>query len=206
MTEEEARMWVRGRFGVSRETTLAQFGTILSTATQSQNLIAASTIPVIWSRHLTDSAQLIDLVGDAAEGDWLDVGSGAGLPGLVVAILSDRPVILVEPRGKRAAFLSEVGQILGLSNVTVCQSKVEALQSRKPVVVVSARAVAELSSLFASTHHCTDSSTVWVLPKGRGAQSEVDAARSKWQGAFHVEQSITQPESGIVVARRIRPK
>ncbi|WP_294256937.1 16S rRNA (guanine(527)-N(7))-methyltransferase RsmG [uncultured Sphingomonas sp.] len=204
MTEDEARSWVRDRFGVSRETSLAAFGDILVAEAEHQNLIARSTLDSLWARHLTDSAQLVPLAAPAREGAWLDVGSGAGLPGIVVALLTDRPVILVEPRTKRVQFLRDAAERLGVGNrVTVIGSKVESYRPEGPVAVVSARAVAELSALMLSTVHCTDSSTVWLLPKGRSAQSEVDAAGAKWQGQFQVEPSITQPESGIVVATQI---
>jgi 16S rRNA (guanine527-N7)-methyltransferase len=72
--------------------------------------------------------------------------------------------------------------------------------------IISARAVSELSALLSAALHCADSSTVWLLPKGRNAQSEVEAARATWQGVFHVEPSVTQSDSGIVVAREVRPK
>lgn len=204
MTEEEARQWVRERFGVSRETMVERFGAILVAEAEHQNLIARSTLDALWSRHLTDSAQLVPLAENAADGVWLDVGSGAGLPGLVVALLTDRPIVLVEPRAKRVQFLRDAAIQLGIADrVTVIGSKVESYRPAAPVAVVSARAVAELSALILSTVHSTDSSTVWLLPKGRSAQSEVDAARAKWQGRFHVEPSITQPDSGIVVATQI---
>lgn len=204
MTEEEARQWVRERFGVSRETMVERFGAILVAEAEHQNLIARSTLDALWSRHLTDSAQLVPLAENAADGVWLDVGSGAGLPGLVVALLTDRPIVLVEPRAKRVQFLRDAATQLGIADrVTVIGSKVESYRPAAPVAVVSARAVAELSTLLLSTVHSTDSSTVWLLPKGRSAQSEVDAARAKWQGRFHVEPSITQPDSGIVVATQI---
>ncbi|WP_010542704.1 16S rRNA (guanine(527)-N(7))-methyltransferase RsmG [Sphingomonas elodea] len=204
MIEEEARAWVRDRFGVSRETAVERFGGILAAEAENQNLIARSTLDTIWSRHLTDSAQLVPLAAAAPDGIWLDVGSGAGLPGIVVALLTDRPIVLVEPRTKRVAFLRDAAQALGIADrVTVVGSKIESYRPTTPVAIVSARAVAELSALMVSTAHCTDSSTVWLLPKGRSAQSEVDAARAKWQGRFHVEPSITQPESGIVVATQI---
>jgi 16S rRNA (guanine527-N7)-methyltransferase len=205
MTEEQAREWVRTTFGVSRENKLGAFADILRTASTQQNLISASTLDTMWSRHLVDSAQLVPLASDAPAGVWLDVGSGAGLPGIVVAALLDRPVVLVEPRAKRVEFLREAAGALGL-DVTVQHSKVEAYQPSEPFAVVSARAVAELSQLLASTHHCATASTVWVLPKGRNAQSEVEAAGRKWQGSFHVEPSMTQPDSGIVVAKGVRPK
>ncbi len=204
MNEDEARSWVRDRFGVSRETLVARFGDILVAEAEHQNLIARSTLDSLWGRHLTDSAQLIPLAEAAGEGAWLDVGSGAGLPGIVVALLTDRPVVLVEPRTKRVQFLRDAAEQLGIGDrVTVIGSKVESYRPDLPAAIVSARAVAELSALMLSTVHCTDSSTVWLLPKGRSAQSEVDAARAKWQGRFHVEPSITQPDSGIVVATQI---
>jgi 16S rRNA (guanine527-N7)-methyltransferase len=207
MTEEEARNWIRERFGVPRETLLERYASLLRDEVPRQNLIAASTLDQLWARHLVDSAQLIPLAEDAREGVWLDIGSGAGLPGIVAALLTDRPVILVEPRAKRAEFLRHVAARLDLdARVIVQATRIETFQPAKKAAIVSARAVAELSNLLASAQHCTDSSTVWLLPKGRNAQSEVEAAIHSWQGAFHVEPSITQPDSGIVIARKVRPR
>lgn len=207
MTEEGAREWIRANFSVSRETLLVRFDAILRREAAQQNLISASTLDSLWVRHLVDSAQLVPLAGSAGRGAWVDVGSGAGLPGLVVAILLERPVILVEPRAKRVAFLRLAASELGLEKrVTVQASKIESYRPVNRAAVVSARAVAELSQLIVSTQHCTDSSTIWLLPKGRNAHSEVEAARANWQGSFHVEPSITQPDSGIVVAQGVRPR
>jgi 16S rRNA (guanine527-N7)-methyltransferase len=204
MTEEEARAWVHDRFDVSRETLLERFADILRKESARQNLISASTLDQLWSRHLVDSAQLIPLADVA--GPWIDIGSVAGLPGVVVAILTGREVTLVEPRTKRADFLRATAETLGLSNVTVAASRIETHKPAKRAGVISARAVAPLYELFAGAQHCTDSSTVWLLPKGRNAQSEVEAARRTWQGVFHVEPSITEPDSGIVIARKVRRK
>ncbi|TGX53321.1 16S rRNA (guanine(527)-N(7))-methyltransferase RsmG [Sphingomonas gei] len=207
MNEAQARSWIRDRFGVSRETVLQRYGELLLAEAPIQNLISASTLDSIWSRHFVDSAQLVPLAGDAPSGMWLDVGSGAGLPGIVAAILQDRPVALCEPRARRAEFLAAVVRELNLeARVSVQMSKAEAYRPDEPVAIISARAVSELSQLLRSAAHCADLSTIWLLPKGRSAQSEVDAARGKWQGTFHVEPSITQPESGIVIARGVRPR
>ena len=205
MTEDEARSWVRQHFGVSRETALADFADILRAEAERQNLVAASTLDQLWNRHLVDSAQLWPLA-ESLSGSWIDIGSGAGLPGLVISLLCERPVILVEPRSKRAEFLERTAELLGLSHVRVVPSRVEAFRPDGFAAVISARAVSQLAELFASAHHCADSSTVWLLPKGRNVQSEVEAARRAWQGSFHVEPSITSPDSGIVVARKVRRK
>lgn len=208
MTEEEARTWVRERYGVSRETALERFAALLADENGRQNLIAASTVPAIWNRHLVDSAQLHPLAAGAGEGAWVDVGSGPGLPGLVTALLDDsRETVLVEPRARRVAFLEQTAEALGIAaRVTVVSGKIERWKPAKPVAILSARAVAALDMLLQSTAHCTDSSTVWLLPKGRNAQSEVEAARRAWQGVFHVEPSITDPDSGIVVAHGVRAR
>lgn len=206
MTEAEAREWIRERFGVSRETMLATYADLLVAEAGEQNLISGSTIDALWSRHLVDSAQLIPLA-EGADGTWLDIGSGAGLPGLVVAILTDRPVVLAEPRSRRVAFLEACISTLGIADrVTIWPGKSETLRQGGPFSVISARAVAELPKLFAGALHLANADTLWVLPKGRNAQSEVAAARRVWQGSFHVEPSITQSDSGIVIARGVRPK
>ncbi len=204
MTEDEARDWVRARFDVSRETLLERYAAILREESKRQNLIAASTLDQLWNRHLIDSAQLVPLAD--VDGPWIDIGSGAGLPGIVAAILTDREVTLVEPRTKRAEFLRSTARALGLANVTVAASRIETHKPAKRAAIMSARAVAPLYELFAGAAHCTDSSTVWLLPKGRNAESEVEATRGAWQGVFHVEPSITSPDSGIVIARKVRPR
>lgn len=203
MTEDQARQWIRDRFDVSRETRLARFVDLLRTEAVNQNLIAPSTLHQIWSRHIVDSAQLLAHAPDAT-GTWLDIGSGAGLPGIVLAIFRDQPVDLVEPRKLRTAFLDRCVTELGLANVTVQTAKVE--RTTGHAALISARAVASLDALFRIAAHRADLSTIWILPKGRTAQSEVAEARRTWQGSFHVEPSITAPDSLIIVAKGVRPR
>ena len=204
MTEIEARAWIEERFGSERTTRLARFAERIVAETANQNLIAASTIDHIWERHLLDSAQLIPLTGSAKAGDWIDIGSGAGFPGIVVAVLTDRRVVLVEPRARRAALLEEMASDLGLTNVIVHQAKIEKLRGEQPAAIISARAVAKLAALFAIGHRHSDDDTIWVLPKGRSAVEELAEARADWHGTFHVEHSITDPTSSIVVAKGVR--
>lgn len=202
MTEDEARDWLRTRTDVSRETQLAAFVELLRDEATRQNLVSPSTLSEIWARHIVDSAQLLDH-GDPG-GLWLDIGSGAGLPGIVLAILRDGPVELVEPRKLRTAFLQHCVDTLGLTNVTIHTAKVERTKGR--AAVVTARAVGTLDTLFRIARHRSDRSTIWVLPKGRNAQSEVEDAQLWWQGSFHVEPSVTAPDSLIIVAKEVRPR
>jgi 16S rRNA (guanine527-N7)-methyltransferase len=185
---------------VSRETfrRIEAFVDLLTAAAAEQNLIARSTLDGIWERHILDSAQLVRFEPHAGA-SWLDIGSGAGLPGLVIALLVEGPVALVEPRRLRADFLSHATEKLGLSDrVTVDQAKVERLAGRFDVI--TARAVASLPRLLEISSHLSTKKTVWVLPKGRSARTELAEAQQAWQGAFHVERSATDADSYIVVA------
>ena len=133
---------------------------------------------------------------------WLDIGSGAGLPGLVIALASAHRVILVEPRRRRAEFLARCCDQLGLSEVVVEPRRVETLRVRADVV--SARAVASLDTLFGWTETIGSSDALMILPRGANAVSELDAARIAWHGDFDLAPSMTAPGSGIVLARHVR--
>jgi 16S rRNA (guanine527-N7)-methyltransferase len=205
MTEAEARQWLRDRQGVSRETLLERFVAMLRQEAERQNLIARSTLDQMWLRHIVDSAQLLNHAGDR-EGLWIDIGTGAGLPGIVIAILRDGPIRMVEPRRRRVEFLNQVVESLALTNADIVLGRIETAPKDGPAAIISARAVAGLPELFAAAQGHADQSTRWVLPKGQSAQSEVAAARGTWQGVFHVEPSITDPQSGIVIANKVRPR
>ena len=198
MTEEEARRWIVDRFGVSRETLLTTLIDAVRAGAAHQNLVSPSTLETMWVRHVVDSAQLLDFAAGIV-GDWLDIGTGAGFPGLVVACLRGDPITLCEPRRRRAEFLEAVAARLGVADrVTVAACRVERLSGVRRII--SARAVASLDALFAAAVVVSDRDTLWLLPKGRSAREEVEAARKTWHGSFHVEQSITDPDSHIVVA------
>ena len=188
---------------VSRETSakLEQFASALIAENQVQNLISKSTETDLWVRHFADAAQLIEFA--PKEASWIDIGSGAGLPGMVIAILTGAPVTLVEPRRLRAEFLSRTAAALDLAGVTVLRSKGEAVP-RARYGVITARAVASIDRLLSITAHLSHRGTIWILPKGRSAQSELDEARKSWQGSFRLEPSRTDPEARIVIASGVR--
>lgn len=199
MTEDEAQEWIIARHGVECHARLARLVALVVAEASQQNLVAPSTIDKMWARHIVDSAQLLYLTPTADAGLWIDIGSGAGFPGLVIAALGERPMLLVEPRRRRATFLTEAVETLGLTNhVDVIQASVERLD--RAAAVISARAVAPLTTLFELAAKCRHQRTSWVLPRGRSAAEEVANLRTAWHGTFHVEHSVTDPQSRIVVA------
>jgi len=191
---------------ISRETfaRLQAYVELLKRGAEAQNLIARTTLESIWERHIVDSAQLVRFER-RLHSSWVDIGSGGGLPGIVIALLVEGPVHLVEPRRLRADFLNHVSETLGVSSrVVVHQAKVERILGKFDVV--TARAVASLSKTFEISSHLSTKNTVWALPKGRSARTELAEAKQAWQGVFHVEHSVTDPDSYIVVASGVGKK
>jgi 16S rRNA (guanine527-N7)-methyltransferase len=202
MTEDDARKWLRENDVSTKQLrSLERYVAILTTENARQNLIAPATVPSIWARHIVDSAQLMFA---SQCGLWTDIGSGAGLPGLVIAILRREPMLLVEPRRKRAEFLIETATELGLGNVSVEQRDVRKVAARANVI--SARAVAPTGAIFDMAGHLAGPKTRWVLPKGRNALNELETAREQWQAMFHVEPSVTEGGSMIIVATGVARK
>lgn len=189
---------------VSRETfaKLERFAELLIDESGRQNLVSAASLADLWERHFVDAAQLLSLAG--GPGRWCDIGSGAGLPGMVVAILSGQPMALVEPRRLRCEFLARSAATLGLANVEIVVAKAQNATGRFDFI--TARAVAHLDRLFAMTAHLAHAGTRFILPKGQSAKSELAEARRSWQGDFRLVTSQTHPDAAIVVADRVRPR
>jgi 16S rRNA (guanine527-N7)-methyltransferase len=194
---------VAGRH-VSRETfeKIEAYAALLREESKRQNLISASSLDQLWERHILDSAQLVRFEPHAGA-SWADVGSGAGLPGIVVACLVEGPVTLIEPRRLRAEFLHRAAESLRLS-ASVFLGKVERAGGKYDVV--TARAVTDLAKLLKISAHLSTRKTVWALPKGQSADTELAAAQQAWQGAFHVERSATDPESRIVIVTGVKAR
>jgi 16S rRNA (guanine527-N7)-methyltransferase len=194
---------VTGR-DVSRETfeKLEAYVALLREESSRQNLVSASTLERLWERHILDSAQLVRFEPHRASA-WADVGAGAGLPGIVIACIVKGPVALIEPRRLRAEFLHKVGESLRL-NVSVFPGKAE--RATGTYDVITARAVANLGRLLKISAHLSTRNTVWALPKGRSAMAELAEAERTWQGAFHVEQSVTDAQSFIIVGSGVRAR
>ena len=193
---------------VSRETTerLDAFVGILLRWSAHTNLIARSTIPTIWTRHIADSLQLLPLAPNAK--CWIDLGSGAGFPGLVIACaLADQTgaaVHLVESTGKKAAFLREAAQELRVP-VTVHAVRIEDFGKNlhlKPEVV-TARALAPLDELLKLAHPLLRSGALGLFPKGQDVEVELTRASKSWNIEASLIPSKTNPASRIVVVKRL---
>lgn len=207
-SEEQAREWVSAQPGVSCETinTLDQLVAFVSQEAQHQNLVSAATLGQMWQRHVADSAQLLRFVEPRVDEHWLDLGSGAGFPGLVVAIMAPCRVTLVESRGLRIAYLNKaIGQIGLGSRVQVAGALLDKVEGFA-ADYISARAFAPLPRLLDGAGRFSTEKTRWLLPKGRNARTELESIAPAWQKLFHVEQSLTDSEAAILVGTgRIAP-
>jgi len=196
---------------VSRETLsrLDRFVELLLTWQQRINLIAASTVAHVWTRHIADSLHLLSLEPQARI--WVDLGSGGGFPGLVIACaLAETPgaeVHLVEANAKKAAFLREAARVTG-APVLVHGGRIEDfLKSRPKVVdVVTARALAPLSELLACAYPLLKRGARGLFPKGQDVDAELTEAAKYWKIQLSLALSRTDPKARIVVVRGLEPK
>ena len=192
----------RAAYGVSRETTarLETLAALLQKWNRRINLVSSSTIPVLWSRHIADSAQLWPL-RQQDEGLWLDLGSGAGFPGLVVAMLAAEfapamVVRLVESDERKAAFLSTVARETGLA-VDVLTTRIERLAPQQ-ADVVSARALAPLADLIGMVEKHRRPGGIGLFPKGETVHNEIADASSRWRFDCKLIPSRTDPRATIL--------
>lgn len=198
--ESAARTWFKALPEWNDEVLdrLEDLAVLLTAENDVQNLVSDASLAELWVRHYADSAQLLNFVPRETCRSWLDLGTGAGFPGLVIAVL--RPecqVHMVESRGRRIEWLQRAADSLRLSNAHVCGTKVEALETRK-FDAISARAFAPLPKLLDLSARFSTDKTVWLLPKGRSARQELKELQG-WNHLFHVEQSITDTEAGVIV-------
>ncbi len=198
--EAEARSWLESlpEWDAAARERLETLVGLLTAENAHQNLVSAASLGEVWRRHIADSAQLLGHVPRETSSPWLDLGTGAGFPGLVIAAL--RPecaVVMVESRGRRADWLARACATLSLTNAQVAGVRLEALPKRT-FCAISARAFAPLPKLLELSAGFSTSDTVWLLPKGRSARQELTDLNG-WNHLFHVEQSLTDSDSGVIV-------
>lgn len=197
--EAGARQWVRSLSEASPEAIarLECLIDLLVTESARQNLVSAASLKEVWRRHIADSVQLL-LHVPRETSPWLDLGAGAGFPGLVIAALRpDIDMILVESRKRRIEWLERAATELSLPRVRVLGQRLEHVESF-PAGCISARAFAPLAKLLDLAARFSTNQTLWVLPKGRSAPQELAELRG-WNHQFHVKQSLTDPGAGVIV-------
>lgn len=190
-------------FKVPRETIhrLEVYAALLTEWQTRHNLVSSKTIPELWQRHFADSAQLLALAPTAKT--WLDLGTGAGFPGLVVAILAANQgtlrMHLVESTAKKCAFLAHVAQMTDTS-VDIHCNRIEELARSESIEpdVVSARALAPMPRLLELAAPFFRSGTRGLFLKGRDAEREIEAARAHWHFTCRLHPSLTSNDSSII--------
>lgn len=187
---------------VSRETRerLDVYVHLLRKWNKTINLISRSTMDDVWHRHIADSLQLADLIDFHPE-SWLDLGSGGGLPGLIVAAKlkedSERThVTLIESDQRKCAFLSTAAIDMDLDVTIECRRIEES--GGQTYDVISARALTVLSNLMTLSNPYRHESTICIFPKGAGAQEELNAAQEDWNITYDLVKSRTDPTATIL--------
>jgi 16S rRNA (guanine527-N7)-methyltransferase len=197
---------------VSRETVarLTVYADLLIHWSKTHDLVAPSTLPDLWHRHIADSAQLLAHAPPDAK-TWVDLGSGAGFPGLVIAILlggqqpGETRTTLIESNLKKVSFLAEVARRCGVK-VEIIAERIEIAATRSTVAnsdVITARALAPLGKLLGLSKPLFAPSTVGLFLKGRDAEAEVQQALGEWQFAYRLIPSITDADARIVEIRQL---
>jgi 16S rRNA (guanine527-N7)-methyltransferase len=196
---------------VSRETEmrLDMFVEVLLLWQRTTNLVASSTVARIWTRHIADSVQLIDLAPEAQV--WVDFGAGGGFPGIPIACaLVDKSaamVHLIESNGKKAAFLREAVRLTGVP-AQVHQERAEKFgeSCKETVHAVTARALAPLKTLCDQAFPLIARGAVGIFPKGQDVDAELTEAAKYWSIEAEKMPSKTSPEGCIVVIRGLHAR
>lgn len=192
-------------FDVSRETRarLDAYLALLGRWNVRINLIGPSPPDTWWARHVQDGLQLVPLLPEG-EGPVADLGSGAGLPGLILAACVARPMHLVEADQRKCAFLREAAREMGLAHVTIHPQRIEAA-TLPSLAAVTARALAPLNSLLAHAHKILAADGVAIFPKGRSAEAELTEATARWHMDVERFTSCTEADATILRIRELRP-
>ena len=178
------------------------FGSLLAAEGERRGLIGPRELGRIWERHLLNSAAVVPFLGD---GVLVDIGSGAGLPGLVIAAMEpNRRVVLVEPMERRTVWLREASEHLGLNNVTIVRGRAEEVRDVVEADVITARAVAAIDKLVKWTAPLLAPAGRMALLKGRSAAEELEKAkyalrRAGLVGEVHSAPTVSGLEATTVV-------
>ncbi len=197
------------KYSVSRETysLLEKYCQELKDWQCKMNLVGANTLKDLWSRHIEDSAQIFELIPTEAK-NLLDIGSGAGFPGMVLGIMSlcKTPylkITLTDSIKKKTLFLNHIKDAIHLDNVEVLNIRAEQIKDQK-FSVITARAVTALTDLLGYANHLLKKDGVCIFPKGKSYQQEINDASKKWKFSLSVVDSKTSDEGKILIISNLR--
>lgn len=195
---------------VSRETTerLDRFAALLLEWQSRMNLVAASTLPMLWSRHVADSLQLLTVAPQARK--WADLGSGAGFPGVPIACAlagqAKAEVHLIESHKKKAAFLREAVRVTGAPAIVHAERVADFARSFSGTLdAITARALAPLPELLSIAYPLLKNGAQGIFPKGQDVEAELTQATKCWSIQATLVPSRTNPRSRVVVIREAKP-
>lgn len=197
------------KYNVSRETyaKLEQYCQSLVEWQQKFNLVSANSLNDVWNRHFADSAQLFELIPSAAK-TMLDIGSGAGFPGMVLAIMANEKtpylkVTLTESIAKKTLYLNHVRDVTG-TKVEILNTRVENIKGCFDAI--TARAVTALPDLLKYARPLLSHGGICIFPKGRSAMEEIRLAKSKWNFDFRSVPSKTSDDGEILIIENLTEK
>ena len=188
---------------VSRETflLLKSYSDLLIKTNEEFNLIGKSTIDNIWTRHIVDSLQLLNFIKNY-DIELIDVGTGAGLPGIILSIAGIKHVHLVECRDKKVKFLKKAAQI-SPNKITIHNDRIENLDPIKSNVFVC-RAFAPLNKIFNLCYKQLENSQKIIIPKGQNYKKEINIAKKEWKFNYIENKTITSDESSILIIDNLK--
>ena len=199
------------KYNVSRETyhLLESYVALLCEWQKKFNLVSNNSLPFVWERHISDSAQLFKYISEDVKSIY-DFGSGAGFPALVLAIIAKekRPYIkfkLVESIGKKTLYLNAVKTALNLDNVEIFNCRVESLKLAS-ADMITARAMTALDGLFEYSLPFCSKETKLVFPKGQSYEEELNKAKQKWNFKLKVEKNEISEDGVILLFENLRRK
>ncbi|MDP6925737.1 MAG: 16S rRNA (guanine(527)-N(7))-methyltransferase RsmG [Rhodospirillales bacterium] len=195
----------QSRIGVSCETLsrLTVYAELLTRWQKRINLISSDTLNDIWQRHMLDSAQLHDLIS-GKPGTIGDLGSGAGFPGLVLAILGKKNISLFESNGRKCSFLREVARQTA-TNIEVKQGRIENFPGDQQFDMITARALAPLNKLLAWSYPLLKKNGTCLFLKGENYEQELTESTKKWNMSVKLHRSQTNPGGVVLVIGKIKP-
>lgn len=194
-----------GLSNVSRETKarLEIYVALLLKWNQKINLISASSEEVIWQRHITDSIQLMSYIPPEAK-KIADLGSGAGLPGIILAMMMPQELFLIERDQRKCAFLAEAVRECGVINVRILNEDVKKIHEKFDVIM--ARGLSNLDELLGMAYPLIMEKTISLFPKGKTYAMELEQAKKHWVFSHQEFPSLTDPEARILLISGLRTR